>query len=192
VFYLKLHFPFVKLRVSWLLGHILTFTLHFLFFRFLLGSSDSESEDERRVVRSAKDRATEELLSICNEIRVCPQGYFIENIDDSIPCIYIILNASTSIFLIFSCKTGLCLNCFIFFCSLFADIPFLFSPFLSSIYLQNKMHINDWQSIQTLWDKLNKQVEKTQKLTGALGTPRPFIKIMVELEDFLNKTLAGT
>lgn len=56
---------------------------------------------------------------------------------------------------------------------------------------QNKMHINDWQSIQTLWDKLNKQVEKTQKVTGALGTPRPFIKIMAELEDFLNKTLAG-
>lgn len=53
------------------------------------------------------------------------------------------------------------------------------------------MHINDWQSIQTLWDKLNKQVEKTQKLTGALGTPRTFIKIMVELEEFLNKTLAG-
>lgn len=35
-----------------------------------MGSSDSESEDERRVVRSAKDKATQELLSICNEIRV--------------------------------------------------------------------------------------------------------------------------
>ena len=57
--------------------------------------------------------------------------------------------------------------------------------------MQNKMHINDWQSIQSLWDKLSKQVEKTQKVTGALGTPRPYIKIMVELEDFLNKTLAG-
>ena len=53
------------------------------------------------------------------------------------------------------------------------------------------MHINDWQSIQTLWDKLNKQLEKTQKVTGALGTPRPYVKILVELEDFLNKTLAG-
>ena len=91
----------------------------------MLGSSDSESEDERRVVRSAKDRATEELLSICNELR-------------------------------------------------------------------NKMHINDWQSIQTLWDKLNKQLERTQKVTGAIGTPRPYIKILVELEDFLNKTLSGT
>ena len=35
-----------------------------------MGSSDSDSEDERRVVRSAKDKATEELASICNEIRV--------------------------------------------------------------------------------------------------------------------------
>ena len=53
------------------------------------------------------------------------------------------------------------------------------------------MNINDWQSIQSLWDKLVKQVEKTQKVTGQIGTPRPYIKIMVELEDFLNKTLAG-
>ena len=53
------------------------------------------------------------------------------------------------------------------------------------------MRINDWQSIQTLWDKLNKQLEKTQRVTGALGTPRPYIKITVELEDFLNATLAG-
>ena len=39
--------------------------------RFLMGSSDSESEDERRVVRSAKDKAIEELAAVCNEIRVC-------------------------------------------------------------------------------------------------------------------------
>lgn len=57
---------------------------------------------------------------------------------------------------------------------------------------QNKMNINDWHSIQTLWDKLNKQVDKTKKVTGMLGTPRPYIKIIVELDDFLTKTLAGT
>lgn len=57
--------------------------------------------------------------------------------------------------------------------------------------MQNKMNINDWHSIQTLWDKLNKQVEKTKKVTGMLGTPRPYIKIIVELDDFLAKTLAG-
>ena len=56
-------------------AYLLTYE-HFLFSRFLLGSSDSESEDERRVVRSAKDRATEELLSICNEIRVRYRQYY--------------------------------------------------------------------------------------------------------------------
>jgi hypothetical protein len=39
--------------------------------RFLMGSSESESEDERRVVRSAKDKAHEELLTTCTDIRVC-------------------------------------------------------------------------------------------------------------------------
>jgi hypothetical protein len=53
------------------------------------------------------------------------------------------------------------------------------------------MHINDWAAIQTLFDKLNKQLEKTQKVTQALGVPRVYVKLLVELEDFLNKTLAG-
>lgn len=53
------------------------------------------------------------------------------------------------------------------------------------------MHINDWAAIQTLFDKLNKQLEKALKAAGALGVPRPYIKLLVELEDFLNKTLAG-
>lgn len=35
-----------------------------------MGSSESESEDERRVVKSAKDKASEELVVVCNEIRV--------------------------------------------------------------------------------------------------------------------------
>lgn len=35
-----------------------------------MGSSDSESEDERRVVRSAKDKAYDELRATCNEIKV--------------------------------------------------------------------------------------------------------------------------
>lgn len=30
--------------------------------------------------------------------------------------------------------------------------------------MQNKMHINDWAAIQTLFDKLNKQLERTQKV----------------------------
>ena len=37
-----------------------------------MGSSESESEEERRVVKSAKQKAVEELSSVCNEIRVSP------------------------------------------------------------------------------------------------------------------------
>ena len=50
--------------------------------RFLMGSSESESEDERRVVRSAKDRATEDLYSICNDIRVCTWTHLFYNFGD--------------------------------------------------------------------------------------------------------------
>lgn len=38
--------------------------------RFLVGSSDSESDEARRVVRSARDRAADQLRSTCEEIRV--------------------------------------------------------------------------------------------------------------------------
>jgi hypothetical protein len=92
--------------------------------RFLMGSSESESEDERRVVRSAKDKATRELEATCAELR-------------------------------------------------------------------NKMHINDWAAIQAAWDRAGKQLERARKVTGMLGVPRAYVKISVELDDFLNKTLAG-
>ena len=35
-----------------------------------MGSSDSDSSDDKRVVRSAKDRRYDELRSTCDEIRV--------------------------------------------------------------------------------------------------------------------------
>ncbi|KAK9812688.1 hypothetical protein WJX72_002071 [[Myrmecia] bisecta] len=92
--------------------------------RFMVGSSDSDSEDDKRVVKSAKDRRYEELRATCDEIR-------------------------------------------------------------------NKMHINDWSAIQTLFDKLNKQMEKTQKVTETLGVPRVYVRILVELEDFVTKTLGN-
>ena len=38
--------------------------------RFLAGSSDSDSDDRKRVVRSAKDRRYEELRGTCEELRV--------------------------------------------------------------------------------------------------------------------------
>ena len=36
--------------------------------------------------------------------------------------------------------------------------------------------------MQSLFDKLNKQVEKTLKAADSLGTPRVYIKMLVELE----------
>ena len=33
--------------------------------------------------------------------------------------------------------------------------------------------------------------ERTQKVTQSLGVPRAYVRLLVELEDFLNKTLAG-
>ena len=38
--------------------------------RFLAGSSESDSDDDKRVVKSAKHKRFEELTSTCNEIRV--------------------------------------------------------------------------------------------------------------------------
>lgn len=38
--------------------------------RFLVGSDSSDDEDDKRVVRSAKDRRGEELRTICDEMRV--------------------------------------------------------------------------------------------------------------------------
>ena len=36
----------------------------------MIGSSDSDDEDEKRVAKSGKDRRFEELLTTCDEIRV--------------------------------------------------------------------------------------------------------------------------
>lgn len=53
---------------------------------------------------------------------------------------------------------------------------------MSVCLLQNKLNINDWSSVQSLFDKLNKQMEKAQKATETLGAPRVYIKMLVELE----------
>jgi hypothetical protein len=47
---------------------------------------------------------------------------------------------------------------------------------------QNKLNINDWSAVQSLFDKLNKQVEKAAKAADALGTPRVYLKMLIELE----------
>mmetsp|Transcript_33430 Transcript_33430/g.84725 ORF Transcript_33430/g.84725 Transcript_33430/m.84725 type:complete len:947 (-) Transcript_33430:272-3112(-) len=56
--------------------------------------------------------------------------------------------------------------------------------------MRNKMKINDWSSIQTLFDELNKRLDKCQKYQG-VGVPRSYVRMLVELEDFLTETLAN-
>lgn len=53
--------------------------------------------------------------------------------------------------------------------------------------MRNKMKINDWTSIQTVFIKLNQQREKTMKVTLREDPPRKYIAILVELDDFLNE-----
>lgn len=48
--------------------------------------------------------------------------------------------------------------------------------------MQNKLNINDWGTVQSLFDKLNKQMEKTLKAADSIGAPRVYIKMLVELE----------
>lgn len=47
------------------------------------------------------------------------------------------------------------------------------------------MKINDWSAIQSLFDELNKRLEKAQKVADNVGVPRVYIRMLVELEDFL-------
>ena len=44
------------------------------------------------------------------------------------------------------------------------------------------MAINDWSAIQSLFDKLNKQLEKSQKVADQAVLPRVYIRLLVELE----------
>ncbi|RDW70271.1 eukaryotic translation initiation factor 3 subunit C [Coleophoma crateriformis] len=53
--------------------------------------------------------------------------------------------------------------------------------------IENGQKINDWGSISTEFDKLNRQVVKLVQ-TG--NTPKVYIRALVELEDFMNETLA--
>eukprot|EP00775_Hariotina_reticulata_P009995 gene9995-10150_t len=55
----------------------------------------------------------------------------------------------------------------------------------------NKMKINDWSAIQTLFDELNKRLDKARKVADNVGVPRVYIRMIVELEDFLTDTLAN-
>ncbi|TPX14373.1 uncharacterized protein E0L32_005569 [Thyridium curvatum] len=53
--------------------------------------------------------------------------------------------------------------------------------------ITNGQKINDWSSISTEFDKLNRQVEKLRVGSNA---PKVYIKCVAELEDFMNETIA--
>ncbi|KAH8683213.1 putative eukaryotic translation initiation factor 3 subunit C [Tricladium varicosporioides] len=53
--------------------------------------------------------------------------------------------------------------------------------------IENGQKINDWGSISTEFDKLNRQVVK---LVQAGNTPKVYIKAIAELEDFMNEAIA--
>jgi translation initiation factor 3 subunit C len=59
------------------------------------------------------------------------------------------------------------------------------------------MKINDWSAIQTLFDELGKRLERCQKFTmgvaiaGGAPVPRAYVRLLVELEDFVNETHAN-
>lgn len=53
------------------------------------------------------------------------------------------------------------------------------------------MKVNDWSSIQTVFEKLQKQLEKAMKTANLSTAPRVYNAILCELEDCLNSTLAN-
>lgn len=53
------------------------------------------------------------------------------------------------------------------------------------------MKVNDWSSIQTVFDKIHKQLEKTMKAAHLSSPPKQYIHILCDLQDFLNETLAN-
>jgi len=56
--------------------------------------------------------------------------------------------------------------------------------------VKNKMKNSDFLSLQTLFEKLNKQLDKTLRSAEGEATPRFYLKTLALLEDFLNATAA--
>jgi len=54
--------------------------------------------------------------------------------------------------------------------------------------IRNYMKINDWNSIHNDFEKLNRQLTKATTVIQKEGIPNSYIKILVQLEDFLKKT----
>jgi len=54
--------------------------------------------------------------------------------------------------------------------------------------IRNHMKINDWNSIHTEFEKLNKLLQKANQIIQKEGIPRFYIKALVVLEDFVKTT----
>lgn len=74
--------------------------------------------------------------------------------------------------------------------SLFSNFQACLAP-IQSFSMQNKIKVNDWTSIQTVFDKMQKQLEKAMKTANLMAAPRLYIKMLCELEDSLTETLAN-
>ena len=56
--------------------------------------------------------------------------------------------------------------------------------------VRNNMKNNDWANIQLKFEELNKKVEKQQNLIQKEGgVPKFYVRLLVDLEDFLRDTL---
>lgn len=169
----------------------------------MIGSSDSDSDEDKRVVRSAKDRRFDELKATCEELRVrltMPSCLTCSAREPFSECIswqgtYRCADLHPSLRGLPPSTEHKFMSGFALFnrvariravgTVLLLVLDYVIKALLMLVYLvsvQNKLNINDWSAVQSLFDKLNKQMEKTQKAADSVGTPRVYIKMLVELE----------
>ena len=145
----------------------------------MVGSSDSDSDDDKRVVRSAKDRRFDELKGTCEEMRVC---LWHKTLLSHLTCLCMPLQSMQHASMINVLAAGMRQHIAGLSTSKVRNVPEGESEAKFCNAVQNKLNINDWSSVQSLFDKLNKQMEKTLKAADSLGAPRVYIKMLVELE----------
>jgi hypothetical protein len=53
---------------------------------------------------------------------------------------------------------------------------------------QKKLNINDWSTVEDSFADLHRKLDKFQKASGAMGVPTSYVRVLVELEDAIQKT----